>query len=164
MSVIIRKGTPADLPAAHQLIIELAIYEKAENEVITTPEQMLQDGFGNQPAFGFYVAEQADNGTIVGMALYYTRYSTWKGRCLYLEDLIVTQSQRGKGIGKLLFDAMVQESLDQGMALMTWQVLEWNTPAIEFYKRLGAHLDGEWINGKLFRSQMEQWVFGIATS
>lgn len=164
MSVIIRKGTPADLPAAHRLIVELAIYEKAENEVITTPEQMLQDGFGDTPVFGFYVAERADSGAIVGMALYYTRYSTWKGRCLYLEDLIVTQSERGKGIGKLLFDAMVRECLNQNMALMTWQVLDWNTPAIEFYKRLGAHLDGEWMNGKLFRSQMEQWTFGTAAS
>jgi GNAT superfamily N-acetyltransferase len=164
MSVVIRKGIPADLPAVHQLIVELAVYEKSESEVITTPEQMLQDGFGDNPAFGFYVAEQAESGSIVGMALYYTRYSTWKGRCLYLEDLIVTQEQRGRGIGKLLFDAMVQECLAQNMALMTWQVLDWNTPAIDFYKHLGAHLDREWLNGKLFRSQMEQWVFSNSAS
>ena len=164
MSVIIRKGTPADLPAAHRLIVELAIYEKAENEVVTTPEQMLRDGFGERPVFGFYVAELADSKQIVGIALYYTRYSTWKGPCLYLEDLVVTVDQRGKGIGKLLFDAMVQECLAQDMSLLTWQVLEWNTPAIEFYKRLGAHLDGEWSNGKLFRSQLEQWQFGSSAS
>ncbi|MCS7017600.1 MAG: GNAT family N-acetyltransferase [Cytophagales bacterium] len=160
MSVIIRKGTAADLPAAHRLIVELAIYEKAEHEVITTPEQMLQDGFGDRPAYGFYVAALTPTNQIVGMALYYTRYSTWKGRCLYLEDLIVTQDWRGKGIGKLLFDAIVRECLEQNMHMLTWQVLDWNTPAIEFYKRLGAHLDAEWLNGKLFRHQLEQWTFG----
>lgn len=159
MSVIIRKGTPADLPAVYRLIVELAIYEKAEKEVINTPEQMLEDGFGSRPAFGFYVAELPETGEIAGMALYYTRYSTWKGRCLYLEDLIVTQNHRGKGIGKLLFDALVRESLEQNMAMITWQVLHWNTPAIEFYKRLGAHLDEEWIDGRLFRHQLEQWNF-----
>ncbi|MCS6967821.1 MAG: GNAT family N-acetyltransferase [Cytophagales bacterium] len=161
MKITIRKGMPEDLLAVHKLIIELATYEKAEQEVITTPEQMLRDGFGENPVFGFYVAQVEESKSIVGMALYYTRYSTWKGRCLYLEDLIVTENHRGKGIGKLLFDAIVRECLQQNMNMITWQVLHWNTPAIEFYKRLGAHLDSEWLNGKLLRPQLEQWSFGL---
>ena len=127
MSTIIRKATPEDVPAIYQLIVELAEYEKALHEVINTPKQLLKDGFGESPLFGAIIAEV--KGEVVGMSLYYYRYSTWKGKRLYLEDLIIKEAFRGYGLGKRL-----------------WQVLDWNEPSIEFYKKFGAKLDGEWIN------------------
>jgi GNAT superfamily N-acetyltransferase len=129
------------------LINELAVYEKAPNEVTVTLSHFEQSGFGNNPVWWAFVAEK-DN-VIVGFALYYIRYSTWKGQCLYLEDFIVTENMRGKGIGKLLFDQIVQETKDKGFSRMVWQVLEWNEPAINFYKKYKANLDPEWINGIL---------------
>lgn len=153
----IRRGTPDDLQAALALITELAIFEKAPNEVSNTTEKMLEDGFGQNPVFGFFVAQKADK--IVGLALFYTRYSTWKGRCLYLEDIIVTESERGNSIGKKLMDAVVQEAIDRKDALMMWQVLDWNTPAIDFYKKYGARLEPEWINCKLDAQALQKWQF-----
>ena len=108
-------------------------------------KRQLQDGFGENPAYGVLVAED-EAGTVVGMSLYYVRYSTWKGRRLYLEDLIVRENQRGKGLGKALLDATVDVARQSGCTGLMWQVLEWNTPAIEFYKAYGARLDGEWVN------------------
>jgi len=153
----IRRGTPDDLQAALALITELAIFEKAPNEVSNTTEKMLEDGFGQNPVFGFFVAQKVDK--IVGLALFYTRYSTWKGRCLYLEDIIVTESERGNSIGKKLMDAVVQEAIDRKDALMMWQVLDWNTPAIDFYKKYGARLEPEWINCKLDAQALQKWQF-----
>ena len=149
--MIIRKARKEDIPRVHALIRELAVYEKAEGEVETTVESMVEDGFGAQPLYECIVAEI--HGTIEGIALYYWRYSTWKGRCLYLEDFVVREAQRGKGIGKALFESLYRIAEDQGAALITWQVLDWNEPAIRFYKRLGAELDPEWLNGRLTRSQ-----------
>ena len=146
-NVIIRKGIEADLPAVLALIKELALYEKAPHEVTNTVEKMKADGFGANPVFGFFVAELDAN--IVGISLYYTRYSTWKGRCLYLDDIVVTERFRRKGIGKKLFDATLHHAKENDFAHMNWQVLEWNTPAIEFYKKEKAELDGEWINCKI---------------
>jgi GNAT superfamily N-acetyltransferase len=154
----IRRGTEADIPAAFALIQELASYENAPEQVTNTPAKMLADGFGPQPIFGFYVAERGPE--VVGLALYYTRYSTWKGRCLYLEDLVVTQAHRRQHLGRLLLDAVVREALAQDMALVIWQVLDWNTPAIEFYKKLGAAFEPEWVNCKLDRAALENWQFG----
>jgi GNAT superfamily N-acetyltransferase len=129
------------------LINELAVYEKAPNEVTVTLSHFEQSGFGENPVWWAFVAEA--NNTIVGFALYYIRYSTWKGQCLYLEDFIVTENMRSKGIGKLLFDQIVQETKDKGFSRMVWQVLEWNESAINFYKKYKANLDPEWINGIL---------------
>jgi len=129
------------------LINELAVYEKAPNEVTVTLSHFEQSGFGENPVWWAFVAEVNDK--IVGFALYYIRYSTWKGQCLYLEDFIVTENMRGQGIGKLLFDRVVQETKDKGFSRMVWQVLEWNEPAINFYKKYKANLDPEWINGIL---------------
>jgi GNAT superfamily N-acetyltransferase len=129
------------------LINELAVYEKAPNEVTVTLSHFEQSGFGENPVWWAFVAEVND--TIVGFALYYIRYSTWKGQCLYLEDFIVTENMRGQGIGKLLFDRVVQETKEKGFSRMVWQVLEWNEPAINFYKKYKANLDPEWINGIL---------------
>jgi GNAT superfamily N-acetyltransferase len=151
-SIAIRPGTEADVPAAFTLIQELALFERAPHEVSNTIEAMLQDGFGPNPVYGFLVAEL--DGEIVGLSLYYYRYSTWKGKRLYLEDLIVTEKHRKKGIGKLLFDATVDYARQMNCNGMSWQVLDWNTPAIEFYKQYGAHLDGEWINCSLSREQL----------
>ena len=141
---MIRKGTKADLPAALDLIMELARYEKAESEVVNTLELMEKDGFGEQPVFGFIVAEEGN--VILGMALYYFRYSTWKGKRLYLEDLIVTESHRGSGLGKKLFDGVVHLAQETGCSGMMWQVLDWNKPAINFYKKYNTTFDEGWIN------------------
>ena len=143
----IRKGTKQDLPVVLDLIKELAEYEKSPEQVTTTVESMERDGFGDDPLYGFYVAE--DDNTIIGVALYYYRYSTWKGKRLYLEDLIVTEKARGTGAGKLLFDQMIIHGKETKCTGMMWQVLDWNEPAIDFYKKYNATLDEEWLNCSL---------------
>jgi GNAT superfamily N-acetyltransferase len=140
----LRRATAADVPAILKLVHELAVYEKAPEEVSNTEERMLKEGFGEHPAFGCILADR--EGEIVGMSLYYYRYSTWKGRRLYLEDLIVTESARGTGLGKLLFDRTIEIAKEEGCSGMMWQVLDWNEPAINFYKKYNARLDGEWLN------------------
>lgn len=151
--ISIRVGIKQDLPRVLELIKELATFERAPEEVINTVSQMEEDGFGTNPVFGFFVAE--DEGRIVGLSLYYWRYSTWKGKRLYLEDIIVTESERGRGIGKLLFDKTMEKSLEEKCSGMMWQVLDWNEPAINFYKKYNAKLDGEWINCTLEAAQIE---------
>ena len=141
----LRRGKKEDLPRILELIRELAEYEKEAHQVETTVEQMEKDSFGPDPVFYFFVLED-ETGFIPGMALYYYRYSTWKGRRLYLEDLVVTESERGKGLGKLLFERVMIEAHDTGCSGMVWQVLDWNEPAINFYKKYDAGFDGEWIN------------------
>ena len=153
--MIIRKGTPSDLKAAHDLIVELAEYENAPNEVETTIETMLEDGFGNNAIFDFFVAEEGEE--IVGLALFYYRYSTWKGKSIYLEDLVVREQQRGKGYGKALLDAIVGEAKRVNANQVCWQVLDWNEPAINFYKSLNAILDAEWINCRLNKEQIQNY-------
>lgn len=149
----IRIGEKNDLPRVLELIKELATYEKAPHEVINTVALMEQDGFGSNPIYGLFVAEN-ENG-IVGISLYYWRYSTWKGKRLYLEDIIVTEKERGSGIGKLLFDRTMQKALEENCSGMMWQVLEWNEPAIHFYKKYGAKLDNEWTNCSLEAEQIK---------
>lgn len=152
-SIIIRDGKKEDLPRVLALIRELAEYERAPHEVINTVEAMEHDGFGPEPVFGFFVAEY--QGGIIGLSLYYWRYSTWKGKRLYLEDIIVTQAHRGNGAGKLLFDRTMRHALDQNCSGMMWQVLDWNEPAINFYKKYGANLAQEWINCNLEKAQIK---------
>ncbi len=151
--ISIRKGKREDLPRALELIKELAEFERAAHEVSNTVSKMEEDGFGINPVYGFFVAEE--DGVIQGISLYYYRYSTWKGKRLYLEDIVVTESQRGKGMGKMLFDTTMKLALDEGCTGMMWQVLEWNKPAIDFYKKYNARLDGEWINCSLEASQIK---------
>jgi GNAT superfamily N-acetyltransferase len=145
--IIIRWATENDIPDMMSLIRELALFEKAPNEVVNTEARMLQEGFGDNPLFKAYVAEQ--NGVIVGLSIFYYRYSTWKGKCLYLEDLIITESERGKGIGTLLFEKTLAYAKDDGCTKMNWQVLDWNTPAIDFYKKYGSVFEDEWLNTSL---------------
>jgi GNAT superfamily N-acetyltransferase len=144
----IRKGVKTDLPRVLELVKELAEYEKASHEVTNTLVRMEADGFGEKPIFGFFVAQSKEG--IVGLSLYYYRYSTWKGKRLYLEDIIVTEKERGHGLGKLLFDRTMQQCIEDGCTGMMWQVLNWNDPAINFYKKYyDAKLDYEWVNCQL---------------
>ncbi len=151
----IRKGTSEDVPAAYRLIKELALYEKAPEQVTITLEELVADGFGENPIYGLFVAEVDTE--VIGIALYYEKYSTWQGRCIYLEDIVVTESERGKGIGHQLFQAVIGVAKERNSARMEWQVLDWNEPAINFYKKYNANLDGEWLNGKLTREQIQAY-------
>ena len=144
---LIRTATENDMTSVHGLIRELAIYEHAEKEHITTIEELIIDGFGEHKVFDCIVAEQ--DSKVNGFALYYTAYSTWKGRCLYLEDFLVTEKLRGQGIGKLLFDEVHAIAKQRKVGRFMWQVLDWNTPAINFYKKYNAILDSEWVNCKI---------------
>lgn len=144
MSIEIRRARRADCPRLMELVHELAVYEKAPDEVTVSLEHFEESGFGAQPVWWAFVAEV--DGRIEGFALYYIRYSTWKGQRLYLEDLIVTEAMRGRGLGKMLFDRLIEEMKEKKFSGMVWQVLDWNTSAIYFYKRYGAALDGGWIN------------------
>jgi len=147
MHINIRKGIQSDLPGALTLIQELATYEKAPTEVEVTLTEMQNWGFGADKLFDFFVLEK--NTKIIGIALYYYKYSTWKGKCLFLEDIIVTESERKNGYGKLLFYEVIKVAKQQNVRRMEWQVLDWNTPAVEFYKKYNSHFDGEWLNCKL---------------
>ena len=155
MNISIRKGTKDDMPSVHGLIYELAVYEKAPNEVTNTVEDMLVDGFGDQPIFFCLVAEVDDK--IVGTAIYHLKYSTWKGRGVYLDDIVVTESMRGKKIGSKLFDAVMKDAQRLNAKQLHWQVLDWNEPAIQFYKKYHANMDGEWINCKLTQQQINNF-------
>jgi GNAT superfamily N-acetyltransferase len=152
MNTIVRFAKEEDITFVHALIKELAEYEKAPQEVTNTVDDMLRDGFGPNPVFRCLVAET--DGKVTGMAIYFVKYSTWKGKGIYLDDIVVTESMRRMGIGKLLFDAIVKDAKEIGAKQLHWQVLDWNTPAIEFYKKYNADLDGEWINCKLTEQQL----------
>lgn len=147
MEFNIRKGTIEDLPRIRELIVELAVFEKEPDAVVNTIEMMKEDGFGDNPVFGFIVAE-TDQG-ILGASIYYYRYSTWKGRRLYLEDLIVTKAARGFGLGKALFEETIEIGKSTGCTGMMWQVLDWNEPAINFYKKYDSHFEDQWVNCNL---------------
>lgn len=153
MSATIRIGTQNDIPRVLELVRELAVFEKAPNEVEVTVAEMINWGFGKDKIFDFFVLEKES--AIVGIAVYYYKYSTWKGKCLFLEDIIVTENERKNGYGKLLFNEVVKVAKVQKVRRMEWQVLDWNTPAIEFYKKYQSHLDGEWINCKLTYDQLQ---------
>ena len=144
MSTRIRRAVKEDCPRILELVKELALFEKAPDEVTVDPKHFEDSGFGSQPVWWAFVAEA--DGRVEGFALYYIRFSTWKGQRMYLEDLYVTDKMRGKGLGKLLFDRLIEEAKEKKLNGMMWQVLEWNEPAINFYKRYNASFDGEWIN------------------
>jgi len=140
--MIIRKGTANDMKSVLQLIKELAIYEKEPEAVVVTEADLIRDGFGENPSFHTFVAEIS--GKIIGMALYYYRYSTWKGKTIHLEDLIVTESIRGTGAGLALYTEIIKQGKLDNVRRIEWNVLDWNTPAIDFYKKSGANVLSDW--------------------
>ena len=144
MAITIRRAIKEDCPRLLELITELAIYEKAPDDVTVTLEHFTESGFGETKVWWSFVAEM--DGVIQGFALYYIRYSTWKGQAMYLEDIIVTEAMRGNKIGKLLFDQLIEEAKEKKFNRIIWQVLKWNEPAINFYKKYNAEFDGEWFN------------------
>ena len=142
MDLIIRSGERHDMSSVLKLIIELAVYEKEPNAVKVTVDDLIENGFKDNPAFFTFVAEL--DGVIVGMALFYKRFSTWVGSSIHLEDLIVTEKFRGKGIGKVLYDKVLEFALLKGVKRVEWEVLDWNKPAINFYKSTGAIMLENW--------------------
>jgi GNAT superfamily N-acetyltransferase len=146
--IVIRKAMREDCTSMMQLIHELAVYEKAPEEVTVDFDHFVESGFGENPVWYAFVAEARNK--VVGFALYYIRYSTWKGQRMYLEDILVNEPWRGKGIGKLLFDQLIEEAKEKKLKGMVWQVLEWNEPAINFYRKYkGVVFDNEWVNCSL---------------
>ena len=156
MSIKLRYAIKTDLPEVLTLIHELATYERAPEEVTVTLQELERDGFDDKPIYEIILAEE--NGIIAGMAFYYYAYSTWKGKCLFLEDIIVKESLRGKGIGRSLFDAVVLKCKEVNARRMMWQVLDWNEPAINFYRKYDAVLDPTWVNGKLTTKQIQDFI------
>lgn len=150
MNITIRKANLADLQAIHDLVRELAVYEKAEPEFVAS----LADYQSDFEAGIFDAHVAAVDGKVVGMALYYMTYSTWKGRMFYLEDFVVQEEYRGHGLGQKLFDAFLQEARDRKCRLVKWQVLDWNEPALRFYRKNKAVIEKEWWNGKIFLTEI----------
>jgi GNAT superfamily N-acetyltransferase len=148
MDITLRRAAKEDCSRLLELIQELATYERAPDEVTVTLEHFIESGFGKQPVWWAFVAES--DAKIVGFALYYIRYSTWKGQAMYLEDIVITNEMRGKGIGKLLFDRLVEEAREKKFNRIVWQVLDWNEPAINFYKKYNAEFDNAWINCSIY--------------
>jgi GNAT superfamily N-acetyltransferase len=144
MNITVRRAVKEDCPRLLELIHELAEYERAPQEVTVTMEHFMESGFGKSPVWWTFVAEV--DGKVQGFALYYIRYSTWKGQAMYLEDILVTREMRGKGIGKLLMDRLIEEAKEKGWKRILWQVLDWNEPAINFYKKYNTSFDDEWVN------------------
>ncbi len=144
MEINIRRAVAADCKRILELVQELADYEKAPQEVTVTVEHFRESGFGPNPVWWAFVAENETG--IVAFALYYIRFSTWKGQAMYLEDILVTEDMRGHKIGARLFDRLFEEAKERGLKRICWQVLNWNEPAINFYKKYQAQFDGAWIN------------------
>lgn len=155
MTISLRQATRLDLPEILSMIKELAHYEKALPEVTVTLADLERDGFGEKPLFEVILA--CEENQIMGMAFYFFSYSTWKGRCIYLEDIIVKEEFRGKGIGYKLFEAVILKSKEYSARRMQWQVLDWNEPAINFYKKFESHFDPSWINCKLTYEQIQNY-------
>jgi GNAT superfamily N-acetyltransferase len=165
MNINIRRAVKKDCPRLLELVQELATYERAPNEVTVTLEHFEESGFGEKPVCWAFVATSPSNSLskggegepdsenseiIQGFALYYIRYSTWKGQAMYLEDIIITNKMRGKGIGKLLFDRLIEEARVKKFNRIIWQVLDWNEPAINFYKKYNAEIDSGWLNCSIY--------------
>ena len=153
MKTTIRKGVKKDLSSVLELIKELADYENSKEEVTITLQDLENDGFGDRPWFWFLVAEK--NNKIVGLSFYWIRYSTWKGKFLFLEDFVIKEKYRREGIGSKLFEETIKICKKLNLNGMIWQVLDWNTPAIDFYKKYNAEISKEWLNGKLTKKQIE---------
>ena len=158
----IRKAVKSDAASILFLIRELAIFEKEPEAVIVTEDQIERDGFGDRPLFECFVAEVADQ--VVGMALYYPRYSTWKGPTFHLEDLIVTEPMKGKGIGTQLYNAFLEHAHEVGVERVEWAVLDWNIPAISFYKKSGAVVLEDWRTVQMDKKIIDKYISIIKSS
>ncbi|WP_445748491.1 GNAT family N-acetyltransferase [Polaribacter sp.] len=156
MSFTIRQGQPKDAQAILDLIIELAVFEKEPNAVEITKEDLLKDGFSENPKFRLFVAEEEN--IIIGMALFYERYSTWKGKTIHLEDLIVTHQKRNLGVGKALYTAVLKYAYDHNFNRVAWEVLDWNTNAIEFYKSTGATYLSGWHVVQMNKENLAKFI------
>ena len=155
----IRKGNPEDMAAVLELIQDLANFEKEPDAVVVTVEDLIQDGFGATPLFSVFVAEVDSNPTeIVGIALYYYRYSTWKGKTIHLEDLIVKEKMRGSGLGYALYSEVIKQGKKDKVRRVEWNVLDWNTPAIEFYKKSGAKVLADWRVAQMDEAAINDFV------
>lgn len=157
MSFTIREGLKKDAEAILGLITELAVFEKEPEAVEITVDDLIQDGFSEHPRFKTFVAEEKD-GTVIGMALFYERYSTWKGKAIHLEDLMVTAKKRGIGAGKALYAAIMKYAHENGYNRVAWEVLDWNTNAVEFYKKSGATVFDEWRVAQMNKQNLERFI------
>ncbi len=157
MSFSIRKGEVKDAKAILDLITELAVFEKEPDAVAITVEDLIKDGFAEAPRFKTFVAEEND-GAIIGMALFYERYSTWKGKAIHLEDLMVTASKRGIGVGKALYKEIMKYAFDNNYKRVSWEVLDWNTNAIRFYENTGATVFKEWKVAQMNSENLENFI------
>ena len=151
-NLFFRRAVKEDCKRILELVKELAVYEKAPDEVTVTLQHFEESGFGQQPVWWAFVAEA--DGKVEGFALYYIRFSTWKGQRMYLEDFYVTEAMRGYGLGKKLFDRLLVEANERKFNGIVWQVLEWNEPAINFYKKYNASFDAEWVNCAINEEQL----------
>jgi GNAT superfamily N-acetyltransferase len=159
-NIIIRRGRPEDIEAVMRLILELADYEKGLAEVENNAQQLLKDGFGPHPAYYLWVAERVmpTPNAIIGFALCYLRYSTWKGKRLYLEDIILTEAWRKKGVGSRLLEQVFRFAYENKLNGVTWQVLDWNEPAFLFYQKYNVKQDPAWVNCEITRSELERFL------
>lgn len=154
--MMIRKATEKDMPFVLELIQELATFEKEPDAVVVTVADLVRDGFSEHPLFHCYVAEKEN--TIIGMALFYYRYSTWKGKTIHLEDLIVKADQRGSGAGFALYKEIIKQGKKDKVRRIEWNVLDWNTPAIDFYEKSGAKVLDDWLVVQMDESGIERFL------
>ncbi|WP_010135046.1 GNAT family N-acetyltransferase [Ochrovirga pacifica] len=156
MNYTIRKAKRKDVPTIYSLIQELAVFEKEPEAVEITVQDLEEDGFGEQPKFEVFIAE--NNEKVLGMALFYYRYSTWKGKTIHLEDLIVKEDARGKGVGRLLYNEVLKYAHQLQVRRVEWAVLNWNTPAVEFYKNSGADIFEDWRIVQMNQQQLDDYI------
>lgn len=154
--MIIRIATKNDMPSVLELIKELAVFEKEPEAVVVTAEDLVRDGFSENPLFECFVAEE--NNEIIGMALYYYRFSTWKGKTIHLEDLIVKEDKRGTGAGFALYTEIIKKGKAENVRRIEWNVLDWNTPAIDFYKKSGANVLKDWCVVQMDEKGINQFL------
>ncbi len=156
MGLLIRNARKEDMSSVLQLIVELAVFEKEPDAVEITIETLVEAGFGDDKQFDCFVAEI--DGEIVGMALVYFRFSTWKGRTVHLEDLVVKEKMRGKGVGKALYREVMEYAVKQGVKRVNWVVLDWNTPAIDFYEQTGATILSNWWQVEMGEEALKKFI------
>jgi len=156
MKLTIRKGNIDDVPIVYDLIMELAIFEKEADAVENSIEQLKNDGFGEKAFYKLLIAEN-EKQEVLGMALYYYGYSTWKGKLLYLDDLVIREAYRKRGIGTKLISKLFEIAREEKMKFVKWEVLDWNKPAIKLYKKLNARLDDSWIACKFDETQIKNF-------